>query len=253
MKILVCNDDGITARGIRSLVKVAREFGEVLVVAPNKPQSGMGHAISIAQPLRLYREDFMEEVEAWACNGTPADCVKLATGVLCQEKPDLIVSGINHGGNFSISAFYSGTLSAAMEGAFEGIPSIAFSLLNYSMEADFTASEFIVRKVISLFLAKPFPPNILLNVNIPNLPLQNIRGLRLTRQARGLFVERFEKRIDPYGEPYYWLAGTFHSEDVTEDTDVYALERGYVSICPIQTDLTAHYLLHHWNIEKSTL
>lgn len=246
MKVLVCNDDGITAPGLRALVEVAQEFGEVYVVAPDRPQSGMGHAVSIGVPLRLYPSTaFGAGVAAWACSGTPADCVKLATGVL-ELRPDLLLSGINHGANFSISAFYSGTLSAAMEGAFEKIPSIGFSLLNYSMEADFTAAQAIVREIILLCLAHPFPSEIPLNVNIPDLPLSEIRGLRVTRQARGRFVEQFEKRIDPYGQPYYWLVGRFESTDASPDTDIWALQQGYVSICPLSPDLTAHSHLSHW-------
>ncbi|MCX7651547.1 MAG: 5'/3'-nucleotidase SurE [Bacteroidia bacterium] len=246
MHILVCNDDGITARGLQALVEVAREFGEVSVVAPDRPQSGMGHAISIGVPLRLYPSSaFGPDVAAWACSGTPADCVKLATGVL-GLRPNLLLSGINHGANFSISVFYSGTLSAAIEGAFEGIPSIGFSLLNYSMEADFSAAQAIVREVILFYVANPFPPNTPLNVNIPNLPLSEIRGIRLTRQAQGRFVEQFEKRIDPYGQPYYWMVGRFESQDTDQDTDLWALEKGYVSVCPLLTDLTNYSYLHHW-------
>ncbi|MCX8112625.1 MAG: 5'/3'-nucleotidase SurE [Bacteroidia bacterium] len=248
MRILVCNDDGIAARGLRALVEVAQEFGEVSVVAPDRPQSGMGHAISIGVPLRLYPSSiFGADVPAWACSGTPADCVKLATGVL-KIRPDLLLSGINHGANFSISVFYSGTLSAAIEGAFEGIPSIGFSLLDYSMEADFGAAQAIVREVILLYLADPFPSDVPLNVNIPNLPLSEIKGLRLTRQARGRFVEQFEQRIDPYGQSYYWMVGRFESQDPDSDTDLWALERGYVSICPLLTDLTNHPYLHHWKV-----
>ncbi|MCS6790594.1 MAG: 5'/3'-nucleotidase SurE [Bacteroidia bacterium] len=246
MRILVCNDDGISAKGLRALVEVAKEFGEVVVVAPDRPQSGMGHAVSIGVPLRLYASHlFGSDVSAWACSGTPADCVKLATGVL-RLRPDLLLSGINHGANFSISAFYSGTLSAAVEGAFEHIPSIGFSLLNYSMEADFSAAQAIVREVILMYLAHPFPPEVPLNVNIPNLPLSEIQGIRLVRQAKGRFVEQFEERIDPYGQPYYWMVGRFESEDTGPDTDLWALQRGYVSICPLLTDLTAYSHLHHW-------
>ncbi|GIV24554.1 MAG: 5'-nucleotidase SurE [Bacteroidia bacterium] len=245
MRILVCNDDGITAPGLKALVEVAQEFGEVVVVAPDRPQSGMGHAISIGVPLRLYPSREFGSLPAWACSGTPADCVKLATGVL-GEKPDLLLSGINHGANFSISVFYSGTLSAAIEGAFEGIPSIGFSLLDYSMEADFTAARALVREVLLLYLSHPFPPHVPLNVNIPNLPLSEIRGIRLTRQAKGRFVEQFEKRMDPYGQPYYWLVGRFESQDTEPDTDVWALEKGFVSVCPLLIDLTAYSYLQHW-------
>lgn len=247
MRILVCNDDGITAPGLRALVEVAQEFGEVVVVAPDKPQSGMGHAISIGVPLRLYPSREFGDIPAWACSGTPADCVKLATGVL-GEKPDLLLSGINHGANFSISVFYSGTLSAAIEGAFEGIPSLGISLLDYSREADFTAAQAILRELILLVQAHPFPAHVPLNVNIPKLPLSEIKGIRLTRQAKGRFVEQFEERIDPYGQPYYWMVGRFESQDAGPDTDLWALERGYVSICPLRIDLTAYEQLNHWAV-----
>lgn len=247
MRILVCNDDGITAPGLRALVEVAQEFGEVVVVAPDKPQSGMGHAISIGVPLRLYPSREFGDIPAWACSGTPADCVKLATGVL-GEKPDLLLSGINHGANFSISVFYSGTLSAAIEGAFEGIPSLGISLLDYSREADFSAAQAIVRELILLVQAHPFPPDVPLNVNIPKLPLSEIKGIRLTRQARGRFIEQFEERIDPYGQPYYWMVGRFESQDTGPDTDLWALERGYVSVCPLKIDLTAYEQLKHWAV-----
>lgn len=247
MRILVCNDDGITAPGIRALVEVAQEFGEVVVVAPDKPQSGMGHAISIGVPLRLYPSREFGDIPAWACSGTPADCVKLATGIL-GEKPDLLLSGINHGANFSISVFYSGTLSAAIEGAFEGIPSMGISLLDYSREADFSAAQAIVRELMLLVQAHPFPAHVPLNVNIPKLPLSEIKGLRLTRQAKGRFIEQFEERIDPYGQPYYWMVGRFESQDAGPDTDLWALERGYVSVCPLNIDLTAYEQLKHWAV-----
>jgi 5'-nucleotidase len=250
--ILVCNDDGVTAPGIKALIEVAREFGKVTVVAPDKPQSGMGHAISIGRPLRLSRQYIDGHVEVWACSGTPADCVKLATGVLLKHKPDLLVSGINHGSNSSISILYSGTMSAAMEGTIEGIPSIGFSLLNYKMEADFTGAQHAARAVIGQVLQHGLPTGVALNVNIPNLPPAALKGLKITRQAVGRFVEEFDQRTDPYGREYYWLTGKFYTEDHGQDTDEWALGQGYVSVCPAQIDLTAHHAmaaLNQWSLQ----
>lgn len=245
--LLVCNDDGISARGLRSLVEVAREFGDVTVVAPDSPQSGMGHAITIGEPLRLYPEDYLDGVEAWSCSGTPVDCVKLATGVIMKRKPTLLISGINHGPNYSISVVYSGTLSAAMEGAIEGIPSIGFSLCDYSHDADFTASKKIARLMIERALSHPMPTATLLNVNIPHLPLDHIKGIRICRQAIGRWVEEFDQRMDPHGQKYYWLTGKFHQDDEGEDTDTWALAHGFVSVCPVQYDLTAHHAISRIN------
>ena len=250
-KILICNDDGITAPGIRALAMVALEFGEVLVVAPDSPQSGMGHAITIGEPLRLNKENVIPGVETWSCSGTPADCVKLATGVLLKEKPDLLVSGINHGANYSISVVYSGTMSAAMEGAIEGIPSIGFSLLDYAHDADFSAASEICRIIIRKALHAAMPPATVLNVNIPKLPISEIKGIRIARQAIGRWVEEFDQRIDPHGQKYYWLPGRCVEDDGGEDTDVHALANGYVSVCPVEFDLTAHHaipMLHQWNL-----
>ncbi|HEX2901482.1 MAG TPA: 5'/3'-nucleotidase SurE [Bacteroidia bacterium] len=251
-KILVCNDDGITAPGIKALCAVAREFGEVTVVAPDSAQSGMGHAITIGEPLRLVEEEFEPGHRGWACSGTPADCVKLATGVLMPEKPDLLISGINHGANYSISVVYSGTMSAAMEGAIEGIPSIGFSLCDFSHEADFSASKEVARAVIRKALHAQMPQGTLLNVNIPKLPLSEIKGIRITRQAIGRWIEEFDQRLDPYGRKYYWLTGKFQQEDEGQDTDTWALDNGFVSVCPVQFDLTAHHAMaafNQWNLQ----
>lgn len=247
LNILVCNDDGIHAPGIRALVEAIKPYGNLTVVAPDSPQSGMGHAISIAKPLRLQAVDLGPGVTAYSCNGTPADCIKLANGQVMAQKPDLCVSGINHGANHSISVFYSGTMSAAMEGAFEGIPSIGFSLCDFSIEADFTASQHVVRQVVENHLRNPFQPHTVLNVNIPNVPPDALNGMRLCRMAPGRWVEQFERRQDPYGRDYYWLKGNYHTDDRAEDTDVWALDNGYVSIVPIRTDITDTPALQHLN------
>ncbi len=252
-RILISNDDGIHAPGIQCLIEVAREFGEVTVVAPNSPQSGMGHAISLGKPLRMYKENLFEGQDGYACNGTPADCVKLATGVLMAEAPDLILSGINHGSNSSVSGIYSGTLSAAREGALQQIPAIGFSLCNYSHNADLSTARVVVREVIAQALAQPMKASQLINVNIPDVSVENLAGYKITRQAMGRWVEEFDQRIDPYGQKYYWLTGKFLLEDHGEDTDEFALENGYVSICPMSLDLTDYdqfRILDRWQFSK---
>ena len=241
--ILVCNDDGIRAPGIRALIEVAREFGEVVVVAPDSAQSGMGHAITIGEPLRIHREDIFDDLQGWACSGTPVDCVKLATGKIMTKKPDLLISGINHGPNHSISVVYSGTLSAAMEGAIEHIPSIGFSLFDFSYSADFSAAQEVARVLIRQTLENGMPKGSLLNVNIPKLPLNELKGIRVCRQAIGRWIEDFDERVDPHGQKYFWLTGTFHTEDKGEDTDIWALENGYVSVVPVGFDFTAHHAI----------
>lgn len=238
--ILISNDDGIHAPGIHNLIQVAQEFGQVTVVAPEGAQSGMGHAISIGKPLRLYKENLPEGIVGYACNGTPADCVKIATGVLMDQQPHLIVSGINHGANSSVSCIYSGTLSAAREGSLQGIPGIGFSLCNFSHEADMTTAKAVARIVIAQALKQPLAPGQLLNVNIPDLPFSELKGIRITRQSKGRWVEEFDERRDPHGRKYYWLAGSFQLQDQGKDTDEHALRNGYVSITPMTNDLTAH-------------
>ena len=234
--ILVTNDDGIVAPGIRALVSVARQLGEVVVVAPDSPQSGMGHAITIHDPIRLRKVKAFENIEAWECSGTPVDCVKLAKHVVLKDrKIDLCVSGINHGSNASINIIYSGTLSAAMEASVERINSIGFSLLDFSFEADFEPAKIWVRRVMEYALANGIPGGRLLNVNIPR---GDIRGMKVCRQADARWVEKFIEGRDPSGQPYYWLSGEFVNEDNGGDTDIEALSAGYISIVPAMHDLT---------------
>ena len=237
--ILVCNDDGITAPGIRNLIEVARQFGEVVVVAPDKPQSAMGHAITINSTLRVH--PFRSEgIREFACSGTPVDCIKLAVNKILARKPDLLVSGINHGSNASINVIYSGTMSAAMEGALEGIPSIGFSLTDHSIDADFTASKHYAHRIMAWMLEEKMPEGICLNVNIPNVSLELIKGIKVCRQAKANWEEEFDERKDPSGKPYFWLTGEFKNYDSGHDTDIWALENNYVSVVPCQVDLTAH-------------
>jgi 5'-nucleotidase len=246
--ILVTNDDGMFSPGIRVLTEVAMEFGNVVVVAPNSPQSAKGHAITIEDPLRLNKIKFYDGIEAYECSGTPVDCVKLAKNVLLKDRNiDLCVSGINHGSNASINIIYSGTISAAMEAALEGIPSVGFSLLNYSFEADLDASRHYTRKVIDLAIRHGIKAADLLNVNIPDLPMEQIKGMKICRQADGRWEEEFKEGIDPRGQKYYWLSGKFVVDELAADTDIHALNEGYVSIVPSKHDLTAHEALQQNN------
>ena len=244
--ILVTNDDGMFAPGIRNLIEVARDFGEVVVVAPNSPQSAKGHAITIEDPLRLHSVDVFNGLEAYECSGTPVDCVKLAKNVLLKDRrPDLCLSGINHGSNASINIIYSGTLSAAMEASIEGIPSIGFSLLDYSLDADFRASKVIVKRILEYALEHKMSGCNLFNVNIPNLPYDEIKGIKVCRQAEGNWREEFIEAADPRGQKYYWLTGRFVTDDLAKDTDLWALENGFVSVVPSGHDLTIHTAISH--------
>jgi len=245
--ILVTNDDGITARGLHALVDAVIPLGEVIVVAPDSPQSGMGHAITINNLLRLDQVQMEGEAQWYQCSGTPVDCVKIAIDKILHRKPDLCVSGINHGSNSSINVIYSGTMSAAMEGAIEGIPSIGFSFLNYSLHADLSAPAAYARKIAANVLEFGLPEGTLLNVNIPDVPLAEIRGVKVCRQARAKWEEEFDERLDPNKRKYYWLTGKFMNYDKGEDTDEWALANQFVSIVPVQFDLTAHHAIPFLN------
>ncbi len=242
--ILVTNDDGITSRGIKKLVEVASTMGDVLVVAPDSPQSGMGHAITVGDTLRLRKNSIFGDIEAYECSGTPADCVKLAKHqVLKDRKFDLVLSGINHGSNTSISVLYSGTMSAAIEGAIEGTPSIGFSLCDYSTRADMGHVDEYVAKIIAEALKNGMPKGTALNVNIPPIQNERIRGIKICRQANARWEEDFDQRIDPHGREYFWMVGNFINHDKGEDNDEWAIANNYVSIVPCQFDLTAHHAI----------
>jgi 5'-nucleotidase len=246
--ILVSNDDGITAPGIRHLVEIMYAMGaEVVVVAPDAPQSGMGHAITIGNALRLTKNPvFGPDIEAYECSGTPADCVKIAKHYVLKDRtPDLVVSGINHGSNASVNVLYSGTMSAAIEAAIEGLPAVGFSLCEYGPLADFSHVAEWVTQVCRHALDHGVPAGTALNVNIPKKSATPIAGLRLARQARAKWQEEFDRRLDPYQRPYYWLVGSFVNLDAGTDTDEWALANNYVSIVPCKFDLTAaHGLVH---------
>lgn len=244
--IFVTNDDGISSPGILFLVSVAKQFGEVAVIAPDKPQSGMGHAITINSTLRLSKTNYHNVSIEYSCSGTPVDCVKMAVNKILPRKADLVLSGINHGSNSSINVIYSGTMSAAIEGALESAPSIGFSLCDYSIDADFSQAKKEIEKIISETLKHKLPKGVCLNVNIPKLKADELKGIKVCRQATANWVEEFDERHDPYGRPYYWLTGKFvNFEPESTDTDEWALSNGYISVVPTQCDLTAHKNIEH--------
>lgn len=248
--ILITNDDDITSPGIKSLVEAVKDLGQVVVVAPDKPQSGMGHAITIGSPLRMNKMNLFGDIESYQTSGTPVDCVKLAVDKILDRKPDICLSGINHGANHSINVIYSGTMSAAMEASIEGIPSIGFSLLDYRYEADFTGAKRIVNKMVSTLLKTKMDKHMLLNVNIPAVPADDIKGIKICKQAYAKYEEDFDERLDPQGKKYYWLTGEFVNFDKGKDSDVFALQHNYVSVVPVQFDLTNYKLKEYFETKK---
>ena len=250
--ILVTNDDGITAPGIRALIAVMNTIGDVVVVAPDAPQSAMGHAITINDVLYCNKVSVPEgqPQREYSCSGTPVDCVKLAVNELLDRKPDICVSGINHGSNSSINVIYSGTMSAAVEAGTVGIPAIGFSLLDYSLEADFEPAKKYIELMVKQCLENGLPEGVVLNVNFPKLAANKIKGIKVCRQADAHWEERFDKRTNPLGREYYWLTGEFINKDKGEDTDEWALAQGYVSVVPVQYDLTAHHAIKTINTWK---
>ena len=250
--ILVSNDDGITAPGIRNLIQIMNELGDVVVVAPDGPQSGMGHAITIEGILRADEISVDKGPQReYSCSGTPVDCVKLAVNVVLHRKPDLIVSGINHGSNASINVIYSGTMSAAVEGSLEGVPSIGFSLCDFNWDADFEKAHLYIKKIAQRVLEEGLPRGICLNVNIPKYNGEPYKGIKVCRQTKGNWEEEFDSREDPRGRNYYWLTGKFVNYDEQEDTDEWALANNYISLVPINSDLTAYSIkqtVTDWNL-----
>lgn len=246
--ILVTNDDGINAPGIRTLISVMKEIGDVIVVAPDSPQSAMGHAITINSTLYVEQVNLDNgSQKEYSCSGTPADCVKLAVNEILNRKPDICVSGINHGSNSSINVIYSGTMSAALEAGIEGIPAIGFSLLDYNWNANFNATKKHIKNITQNVLTQGLSKGVVLNVNFPKLSEKDIKGVKICRQAKANWEEQFDKRQNPQGRDYYWLTGKFVNLDHGEDTDEWALDNGYVSVVPVQFDLTAHHCIQNLN------
>lgn len=248
--ILVTNDDGITAPGLRALIRFIKEIGDVIVVAPNSPQSGMGHAITIDSTLYIEKttvNDADGALAEYSCSGTPADCVKLGLRELLDRKPDLCVSGINHGSNSSINVIYSGTMSAAIEAGIEGIPAIGFSLCDYGWNANFEPAKKAIQQIVGQALEHGIPKGVVLNVNIPKTEIEAPKGIKICRQARANWKEKFDKRTNPNGKEYYWLTGEFELLDNGEDTDEFALSKGFISVVPTQFDLTAYHAIQRLN------
>ncbi|HNX78319.1 MAG TPA: 5'/3'-nucleotidase SurE [Prolixibacteraceae bacterium] len=246
--ILVTNDDGIHAKGLRELIEVMRLFGDVTVIAPEVSMSGMSGAVTVDDPLRSVKLSEEPGITVYKCNGTPVDCVKLGFNHLLEKTPDYVVSGINHGANTSISILYSGTMGAAMEGSLHGVPSIGFSLMDFHPDADFGKAKIYAARIFQAVMDNSLPRDTCLNVNIPQgVP----KGIKLCRQARGKWSEEFDKRTDPHQRPYFWLSGTFHNyEENARDTDLYALEKSYVSVVPVKVDMTCYETLSSlktWN------
>lgn len=249
-KILITNDDGIAAPGIKALTEVMHELGEIFIIAPDSAQSGMGHAITINSTLELkHIPGFLGTENAYSCTGTPVDCVKMGVHEVMKTRPDLCVSGVNHGSNSSINVIYSGTMSAAVEGGIEGIPSIGFSLCDYSWDANFENIKPFIKKIALEVLEKGLPEGVILNVNFPKT--DKIKGIKICRQAKAAWEEEFDKRTNPMGKEYYWLTGKFVNHDNGEDTDEWALANDYISIVPVHFDLTAYHAfqqLNDWNL-----
>ena len=239
--ILVTNDDGISAPGIRTLISAMNELGDVIVVAPDSPQSAMGHAITINSTLQCnqVKIDDGPQIE-YSCSGTPADCVKLGINEILDRKPDICVSGVNHGSNSSINVIYSGTMSAAVEASIEGIPAIGFSLLDYSWNANFNEIKKYLINITKQALLNGIPKGNALNVNFPKLKEKDIKGIKICRQANAYWVEKFDKRVNPQGKEYYWLTGKFINKDNGHDSDEWALANGFISIVPVKFDMTDH-------------
>ncbi|SMO56285.1 5'/3'-nucleotidase SurE [Fodinibius sediminis] len=238
--ILVCNDDGIFAPGIRALAEVADEFGEVEIIAPDRQQSAAGHAVTVDTPLRSRSFQIDGRFHGQAVSGTPADAVKLAHDQLMKHKPDLVVSGINHGSNAGVNILYSGTVSAATEGTILGYPSIAVSCTDFDEDADLSGAKEAARKVIRYVLNMGLPRGVTLNLNVPS---GELKGIKWARQADSRYVEEFEGRVDPNNRSYYWLTGRLELLDEGEDLDISVLKKGYASLTPIQYDMTDYNLL----------
>ena len=246
--ILITNDDGVSSRGLRHLATVAQEYGEVVVMAPDHNASGVSTSITCTRPLRVNPVEQGNGLSIYSCDGTPADCVKMGLEHFCSRQPDLVLSGINYGSNASINIIYSGTIGAVLEACLNGCQAIGFSLLNHNPAADFDACTPTIQHIINHVLAHPLPDFTALNVNIPRLPADQIKGIRVCQQARAAWKDGLEKRIDPIGRPYWWMTGKFVCDNPPADSDEYVLGEGYVSVVPIRPDLTA---LHHIEAIKS--
>lgn len=253
MRFLLTNDDGVHAPGILTLKRALEPLGEVFVVAPERPRSAMGHAITLHKPLRLVKTALSDGTPAWASNGTPADCVTLGAQEIMGDNVDFVFSGINHGPNLGWDVHYSGTVSAAFEAVMIGYRAAAFSVASFDAELHWDTAGSYAARVARWVAENPTGPHTLLNINIPNLPPDQIKGVSIARQGPRQYVDRIEKRTDPAGRPYYWLGGTLASRDAPAGTDVRAIAEGCVSITPLQLDLTEPRLLREMESLKDWL
>jgi len=238
LQILITNDDGISAPGIRFLIDVMKDYGNIAIMAPDKPQSGTGHAITFSEPLKIKTITQTDHYKEYSCNGTPVDCIKLGENVILDKKPDLVVSGVNHGSNAAINIIYSGTMAAVLEACIDEIPAIGFSIDTYKNDVDFEPSRPFIKKIVQGIIDKGMPKDICLNINIPHT--DNIKGIKVCRQAKASWKEGFDSRVNPRGENYHWLTGSFVVDDEGEDSDLKAIDRAYISLVPVQVDLTAY-------------
>ncbi|NLV19794.1 MAG: 5'/3'-nucleotidase SurE [Bacteroidetes bacterium] len=242
--ILLTNDDGLYATGLKTLLETMEEFGKVVLISTLESRSGMSQALTVKTPIRVKLLDEDEKHRIYTCNGTPTDSVKLAVNQLLDRHPDFLVAGINHGANTSVSVLYSGTMAATLEGCLYGIPSVGFSLNSFAPDSDFSVCHDFIKLIMNRLMDEPLPPGICLNVNIPAVGRDEIKGIKVCRQSRGNWKEEFEKRKDPMGKTYYWLAGYFNNQEPeSDDTDNWALDNNYVSVVPVTVDMTAHWFL----------
>ncbi|MFO7879864.1 MAG: 5'/3'-nucleotidase SurE [Bacteroidota bacterium] len=244
--ILISNDDGPYAEGLHSLIAVAKEFGRVVVVVSEEGQSGKSHSITVKNPLRIREVERSDDVKFYVVNGTPVDCIKLAIDQILDERPDMVLSGINHGSNAAVSVIYSGTMGVALEAGLHNIPAAGFSLCNHAADADFTLSKQVVKQVVNKMLKENLPDRVVFNVNIPDIRPEEFKGIEVCRQTFGVWQGEFEKRNDPGGTPYYWLTGYFeNNEDGTPNTDEYVLSENKASVVPVKADLTDYHSLQN--------
>lgn len=251
--ILVTNDDGIEAKGLFALIDSVKDLGEVIVVAPLEPQSGMSHAITVKHPLRIKKYKSYKGVPLYSVNGTPVDCVKIAMNRIIKKRPDLILSGINHGRNSATSVLYSGTMGAAIEGSVNQVQAIGFSYDSYKHDANMGHFSEYISRITAKVLDHGLPKSICLNVNMPDVAIHQVKGVKICRQNMGYWVEEYDKRTDPTGKDYFWLTGKYeNTEPQATDTDEWALDNNYISIVPVQIDLTCYKTMEHikkWDIQ----
>jgi 5'-nucleotidase len=251
MRILLTNDDGINAPGIHALKRALEPLGEVIIVAPERPRSATGHAITLHKPLRIEEVDLPDGSRGWASNGTPSDCVTLGFDVVLEGRVDMVFSGINAGPNLGWDLTYSGTVSAAMEGAILGVPSIAISVAGMRRDLDFEPAACFALRLAHQVLENGLEPYSLLNVNVPAISAEEIRGVDITHQGRRQYVDRIDRRVDPFGRAYYWLCGSLREDTPDPGSDVHSVLENRISVTPVHLDLTASRLidrLRSWNL-----